>query len=205
LTAERIILAAVEFVDREGLDKLTTRALAKDLDVEAMALYYYFKSKDALLDAITDWLERQAGARDTSGDWRARLHTMATAQITTALAHPRLAPLMASRRGRTDAVFANNEMALQCLKDAGLESIERVIWLQIYAAQVNGLALYFSAARTPPAEPPEIDSIHFPLVVEAIPVMRRLEPQDVVRTGLETLIDGIEKAAKQASSSAALA
>ena len=52
LTKERIIAAALELVDDGGLEALTMRALGQRLGVEAMALYHYFPSKAALLEAI---------------------------------------------------------------------------------------------------------------------------------------------------------
>ena len=52
LSKERIIAAALEVVDEGGLEALTMRALGQRLDVEAMALYHYFPSKAALLEAV---------------------------------------------------------------------------------------------------------------------------------------------------------
>lgn len=52
LSREAIVAAAVEIVEELGLKHLTMRALGDRLGVEAMALYHYFKSKEALLEAI---------------------------------------------------------------------------------------------------------------------------------------------------------
>ena len=52
LSKERIIAAALEIVDDGGLEALTMRALGQRLHVEAMALYHYFPSKAALLEAV---------------------------------------------------------------------------------------------------------------------------------------------------------
>lgn len=52
LSRERIVAAALELIDDEGLDALTMRALGQRLGVEAMALYYYFPNKAALLEAV---------------------------------------------------------------------------------------------------------------------------------------------------------
>ncbi|MBP7596723.1 MAG: helix-turn-helix transcriptional regulator, partial [Candidatus Microthrix sp.] len=40
LTPDRIVWAAVELVDDEGLDALSMRKLARRLGVEAMSLYH---------------------------------------------------------------------------------------------------------------------------------------------------------------------
>ncbi len=65
LSRETIIAAALEIVEEQGLKKLTMRALGDRLGVEAMALYHYFPSKDALLEAVSEiggTVEAQFGA-----------------------------------------------------------------------------------------------------------------------------------------------
>ena len=54
LTPEAIASAAVDLADREGIEGLTMRSLARHLGVEAMSLYHHFVGKDALLDAMVD-------------------------------------------------------------------------------------------------------------------------------------------------------
>ena len=52
LSAENIARAALEELNRVGLDGLTVRAVAQALDVQAPALYWHFKGKQELLDAM---------------------------------------------------------------------------------------------------------------------------------------------------------
>ncbi len=54
LSRERVLHAAVDLVDREGLDRLTMRRLAQDLGVEAMSIYYHVSNKEALLDGLVE-------------------------------------------------------------------------------------------------------------------------------------------------------
>lgn len=56
LSRERVLAAALDVVDREGLSALSMRRVAAELDVEAMALYRYAPSKDALLDGLVEQL-----------------------------------------------------------------------------------------------------------------------------------------------------
>lgn len=49
---EKILDAAIVLLDEVGIDKLTTRRLADKLQVQQPALYWHFKNKRALLDAI---------------------------------------------------------------------------------------------------------------------------------------------------------
>src|SRR6202041_1982392 len=48
-----IVNAALLVLDEVGMDKLTTRTLAARLGVAQPALYWHFKNKDELLDALS--------------------------------------------------------------------------------------------------------------------------------------------------------
>ena len=50
----RILRAAVEFIDANGLAKLTMRRLGAHLGVEAMALYRYVPGREQLLDGVVE-------------------------------------------------------------------------------------------------------------------------------------------------------
>ena len=54
VSREKVLDAALELVDAEGLDALSFRRLAARFGVTPMALYQYVESKDALLDGIGD-------------------------------------------------------------------------------------------------------------------------------------------------------
>ncbi len=47
---ERIVLAAIESIEREGIDAVTTRSIARAAKVNVAAVNYYFGSKQRLLD-----------------------------------------------------------------------------------------------------------------------------------------------------------
>lgn len=46
--------AALRIIRENGVEKLTMRKVAQDLDVSAMAIYKHFKNKDELLKAVLD-------------------------------------------------------------------------------------------------------------------------------------------------------
>ncbi len=78
LTA-REILAAAEKVAAAGLDALTMRAVALELKASPMALYRYFATKDALVDALLDGALGRIAVPDTTDDWRHDLAAFARA------------------------------------------------------------------------------------------------------------------------------
>ncbi|MBC9717150.1 TetR/AcrR family transcriptional regulator C-terminal domain-containing protein [Streptomyces sp. TRM66268-LWL] len=73
----RVADTALRLLNDVGLDGLSLRAIAKELDVKAPALYWHFKDKQALLDEMaTEMLRRMTAdmtAATTSGDWSAIL------------------------------------------------------------------------------------------------------------------------------------
>src|SRR5687768_1922235 len=52
LSRERIVTAALDSIESNGLANLTMRRLGESLGVEAMSLYRYVPGREALLDAV---------------------------------------------------------------------------------------------------------------------------------------------------------
>ncbi|GGR53982.1 TetR family transcriptional regulator [Streptomyces eurythermus] len=66
----------MRLLNEVGLEGLTLRAIARELDVKAPALYWHFKDKQALLDEMaTEMYRRMAAgaALDPADTWRERL------------------------------------------------------------------------------------------------------------------------------------
>lgn len=64
---------ALRLLQDTGLQGLTLRAIAKELDVKAPALYWHFKDKQALLDEMATEMLRRMNAdlpAETPDDWR---------------------------------------------------------------------------------------------------------------------------------------
>ncbi|MCF6379289.1 TetR/AcrR family transcriptional regulator C-terminal domain-containing protein [Nocardioides KLBMP 9356] len=102
LSRDRIVAAALDFIDDNGLPGLTMRRLGEQLGVEAMALYRYVPSKEELLDAVVDHLVGGVRADEVVLDvpqdgWQDFLQRLAHGIRRMALAHPKAFPLVASR------------------------------------------------------------------------------------------------------------
>ncbi|MFJ9345843.1 TetR/AcrR family transcriptional regulator C-terminal domain-containing protein [Streptomyces sp. NPDC101237] len=79
LDRRRVADTALRLLNETGLDGLTLRAIAKELDVKAPALYWHFKDKQALLDEMATEMYRRMVADagvDPSGTWQDLLRTM---------------------------------------------------------------------------------------------------------------------------------
>ena len=76
LDRTRVADTALKLLNEVGLDGLTLRAIAKELEVKAPALYWHFKDKQALLDEMaTEMYRRMVAATPLDPDegWRERL------------------------------------------------------------------------------------------------------------------------------------
>jgi AcrR family transcriptional regulator len=102
LHRDRIIEAAIAFIDEQGLPGLTMRRLGDRLGVEAMSLYRYVPGKEDLLDAVVDTLVLSMEHDDEvvsvpEDGWQDFLQRLAHGVRRVALAHPKAFPLVASR------------------------------------------------------------------------------------------------------------
>ncbi|MFE1438720.1 TetR/AcrR family transcriptional regulator [Streptomyces sp. NPDC058739] len=146
LSRERVLASALELVDREGLSALSMRRLGAELGVEAMALYRYAASKDALLDGLVEalYLELEERLPDAEPDWRAGLHRIARATYDVCLAHPQVVPLLSTRMlavplaRRPLAVLREHERVLGLLREAGFDAAEAAAVFRAFQAWILG-------------------------------------------------------------------
>lgn len=102
LDRDRILAAAIGFIDDHGLPGLTMRRLGEALGVEAMALYRYVQGKEELLDGVVEALvndmrvDGEVIDRPRDG-WQDFVQRLAHGVRRVALAHPKAFPLVASR------------------------------------------------------------------------------------------------------------
>ena len=74
LDPDKVVAAALDLLGEVGLAGVSTRRLAHRLGVEQPALYWHFRSKAALLDAMASAAMRPHAARpvpEPPADWRA--------------------------------------------------------------------------------------------------------------------------------------
>ncbi|MFJ8444199.1 TetR/AcrR family transcriptional regulator C-terminal domain-containing protein [Kitasatospora griseola] len=100
LTTDRIVAAAVEIADHEGLDALSMRRVAAELDAATMSLYRHVPDKDGLVNLMMEQVFTAVGfsATDAELPWRARLELAARQLWDVFRAHPWLASALSMTR-----------------------------------------------------------------------------------------------------------
>ena len=96
LTREHIIETAMQLADADGIDGLSMRRLASELDCGVMSLYHYVADKDALIEALVDEVAGDVEPPPVGGDWRATARRIARATLEAMLRHPWSIPVWAT-------------------------------------------------------------------------------------------------------------
>jgi AcrR family transcriptional regulator len=102
LSLDRIVTAALELVDEQGIGAATMRAVSSRLGVRSMSLYRYVQDRDELFDAVVERIVNELAddpdveLRPVDG-WRPYLTGMAHGVRRYARAHPHAFPLVATR------------------------------------------------------------------------------------------------------------
>lgn len=145
LSPKRIVSAAVELVDRDGLPALTMRHLAAQLGCEAMSLYKHVPDKQRLLHLVTDAVLEEF-RRPARTNWRTEVETVAGELRRLALAHPNVFPLIAEQLPNSRAGLAPVNALLEALSTTGLDDGEVVGAFWAVAAYVTGALVAETAA-----------------------------------------------------------
>jgi AcrR family transcriptional regulator len=129
LTRSGIIATAVEIMRAEGLERVTMRRLAQELDTGPASLYVYVRNTAELHAAILDELlgEVDLTPLAAAGDWRDRLVRVLTSYTVVLFEHPGLArsALVARPSGRRYLDLL--EVLLALLSEGGVPA-ERAAW-----------------------------------------------------------------------------
>ncbi|MFC9126854.1 TetR/AcrR family transcriptional regulator [Streptomyces sp. NPDC057099] len=120
LTADRIVHAAIELLDEEGLDGLNMRSLAKRLGSAATAVYWHIKTKDDLVRLAGDtvWHEVELPDPDAT-DWRTAATAQADSMHAMLTRHPWLVQAFGSHLLYGPAQARYNDLSLAVYEKAG--------------------------------------------------------------------------------------
>ncbi len=196
LTHDAVRREALRLIDREGLEEFSTRKLGRALGCEAMAIYWYYPSKEALLDAVVDLLVSGI-APSLSGpqrDWVEALRRIAHAYREIAHAHPRAFPLLATRRFATAGTYAFLEQLFEMAHAQGIPDRTIARFFRAVAGYCSGVALDELAGARANGDD---GTAGFPRVAA---VSRWLEPrydEETFDFGLEILLDALARTAKK--------
>jgi len=89
LSRDAIVAAALAIADREGLEAVSIRRIAAELETRPMSLYSHIETKDELVDLMIDEVLGEAVLPgEVPADWREALRQIARSTRAAARAHP---------------------------------------------------------------------------------------------------------------------
>jgi AcrR family transcriptional regulator len=122
LSKQSVVGRGLVLADAGGLDKLTIRRLAEDLGVTPMALYWHFRSKEALLAGLADrlWGEIDVNV-DRSEPWSQQLRFLLESLVAVLRAHPSASRLLLEMEKLSEPSMRATEVTLEVLRGAGFD------------------------------------------------------------------------------------
>jgi AcrR family transcriptional regulator len=211
LTLEGIVTAAVALADREGLGALSMRRVAAELGVGTMSLYRYVPGKGELLDLMLDHVNG-LGDEDPSAfqgrGWREALEMTGLGTFRLYLRHPWLLQVNQTRPLLGPNSLLSFDVALSALEGLGLNGQEKVSVITVLDSYITGIARShilqqqaaeqtgisdeeFWEAQTPILEL-AMKSGCYPHVFGLDDDAFRISQEDIMRFGLERLLDGLQ-------------
>jgi AcrR family transcriptional regulator len=179
LSVERVVTAAIELADAEGLSALSMRRVAERLGVGTMSLYTYVPAKGELLDLMVDatYAEqveemRVRTERDRPQGWRAELESLARVGWDLQLRHPWTLGVAASRSVLGPNESALFEAALRIVDGIGLSGREMVAAVDLVGTYVRGAVRAAAEAVAAPAVTGQTDTEWW---LERAPVLEEIE------------------------------
>jgi AcrR family transcriptional regulator len=199
LSRERIVDAASRLIQRDGLSALSMRRLAQELDVWPMAVYHWFRDKEALLDAVAASTAGSIELPSADEPWREQLRTLLHGAHEAMARDPAGMGASLARAFLAPEAMRLSEAALAILVQAGLSTREaasawRALWSYTYGFATFRLG----------AEPDEVRrrtrtaiaglaDDEFPTLLDAVGETASAMADDAeLDYGLDRLLDGIE-------------
>jgi AcrR family transcriptional regulator len=206
ITRDLVLATALELIDRDGVDALSMRRLARELGRDPMILYRYAPNKAALLDGVAETVLAQLKVDPTDRDWAGQLRTVARAYRRLALAHPGVVTLLVTRPLATPLALRPRgslrplEDILALLTSAGFSGADA---LHIYRALFGFLHGHvLNELQELVDNPEETDDLlrlglhrlpirEFPLLRSLAPVLASYDGATELERGLDILLTGL--------------
>ncbi|WP_293049244.1 TetR/AcrR family transcriptional regulator C-terminal domain-containing protein [Mycobacterium sp.] len=193
---DKIVGAALDIADEEGLSAVSMRTVSERLGVVPMALYRHIDNKEDLLNRMADSVLSMLPEMARDLDWRAGLVELFVALRDLMVQHHGMAELMLQRTTGAPTMLRAAETALLAMEADGVSAHQAVTTLAMLQWSTLGAALHGTAraAREANELPPAIASIDaatYPAISRAESEFSEGSRRDQFRDGLEGLLNSV--------------
>jgi AcrR family transcriptional regulator len=203
LSRERIVTAAIDMIERQGVEAVSMRRIAGELSCGVMSLYNHVPSKAALLDAVAERV--MSGIEFTAvpgAGWEDQVRAQARAFRAIARRYPRCTMVVVSRPTNSVTGLRPTESALATLREAGFTGGDAGLIMRAFVGFILGSllrevgvapALGDAQASYPAQVPPRIrlDPEEFPQVTSLSAELMHRDPDADFEFGLDLLVHAI--------------
>jgi AcrR family transcriptional regulator len=203
LSPDRVLRAALQLADEDGLDALSMRTLARTLKVEAMSLYNHLPSKEHILDGLVDLVAGEIELPQLGGDWRVAMRRRAQSAHAVLMRHPWATMLFVSRLNIGPNMLRYVDATIGCLRQAGFSYPMADHAWNALDAYIYGFTLQKLNFPLDPAEYASAAAKFLPLIPpEQFPYLNGMSQEVIagrhdglhqLELGLELLLDGLER------------
>jgi AcrR family transcriptional regulator len=204
LSRERILGAALELVDANGIESLSMRKLGQKLGYEAMSLYNHVAGKDDLLDGVLDIVLAETTPPSPSEAWDTAIRESAISVHDALTRHPWACPLLMQPGRIRPARLRYMDQLLGRLREAGFSAETTYTAYHVLDGHIFGFALWESS-HTYTAEDISSLAARFAdlITLDTYPYLHEHAEQHLAdgphrevsafELGLDLIIDGLKK------------
>ncbi len=142
LSIEKIVSAAVEIADRDGLAAVSMSRVAQSLGFSAMSLYRYISSKEDLLTLMQDAVcAVPAPPKDSIPDWREGMRVFVRMSVGILRKHPWFADIPIAGAPLTPNSLRLVDWVLGTMRECSVTDLEKMGFIMLLSsyARANGI------------------------------------------------------------------
>lgn len=195
--------AALAVIDRGGMSAFTMRNVASELGVAPMSLYRYVRNREHLEELIVELLMSEVDLTVPRGSsWRRKITILVERVRVVLETHPEVLPLALPHRLSSGRGLRLSETVYGILFDAGFTSAQRERAnrvLMVYLLGSIQFEIYGSLSRKGESGLSKLLVDEHPLLFEASRQQRTTDASKVFLSGLNVVLDGLEKSRRTSS------
>ena len=192
LSRETIFEAALRIVDAEGVDGLTMRRLAGELEVGTMSLYSHVPNKDDLLDGLVGTVAGQMALPPAGMPWREAVRYMLMEFRRVCGRHPHVVPLLVNRPPTSTQGGTLMEAGFELVRRAGVDEKMTARAYRLVVSYAIGFVSLETAGffrATGPAVMSRAAGTEFPRTTEIAPYLVEWDADEEFLPGLDVILD----------------
>jgi AcrR family transcriptional regulator len=204
LNRDKVVQAAIDLADTDGIESLSMRKLGVALGIEAMSLYSHEANKGEVLDGMIDAVFGEIDAPSSRVKWKSALRRRAISIRQVMARHPWAIGLMESRTAPGPATLRHHDTVIGMLRAAGFSIELAAHALSALDSYIYGFALQErnvpsvtgETARLAQLLLTQLSSDEYPHLAE-LTVKHVLQPGydhgNEFEFGLDLILDGLER------------